>query len=50
MAVEKNYPMFSNPMRHDQFLSALRGGEAAPLRTRCYGRPEGQRRRPAGSS
>ncbi len=25
MAVEKNYPMFSRPMNHDEFLSALRG-------------------------
>ena len=28
-AVEKNYPMFSKPMTHDEFLSALKGGTAA---------------------
>jgi ureidoacrylate peracid hydrolase len=25
MAVEKNYPMFSKPMNHDEFLSTLKG-------------------------
>lgn len=25
LAVEKNYPMFSRPMTHDEFLAALRG-------------------------
>jgi ureidoacrylate peracid hydrolase len=27
MAVEKNYPMFSRPMKHDEFLEALAGKE-----------------------
>jgi ureidoacrylate peracid hydrolase len=29
MAVEKNYPMFSRPMKHDQFLNELSGEEMA---------------------
>src|ERR1700733_3148146 len=28
VAVEKNYPMFSRPMTHGEFLSTLKGGEA----------------------
>ncbi|HEY5341442.1 MAG TPA: cysteine hydrolase [Candidatus Aquilonibacter sp.] len=29
LAIEKNYPMFSRPMTHDQFLEALTGTELA---------------------
>lgn len=35
MAVEKNYPMFSRPMTHQQFLAALQG-EGAEVATRGY--------------
>jgi ureidoacrylate peracid hydrolase len=28
LAVEKNYPMFSRPMKHDEFLGTLQGAEA----------------------
>ena len=28
-AVEKNYPMFSKPMTHEEFLSDLQGGKPA---------------------
>jgi nicotinamidase-related amidase len=28
LAVEKNYPMFSKPMTHDEFLTSLESGEA----------------------
>ncbi|MGA7747259.1 MAG: isochorismatase family protein, partial [Candidatus Aquilonibacter sp.] len=27
LAVEKNYPMFSRPMKHDEFLGTLEGAE-----------------------
>jgi ureidoacrylate peracid hydrolase len=30
LAVAKNYPMFSHPMKHDQFLNELSGEEMAP--------------------
>jgi ureidoacrylate peracid hydrolase len=36
MAVEKNYPMFSRPMNHDEFLSELSGQEAAEIAGRGY--------------
>jgi hypothetical protein len=29
LAVEKNYPMFSRPMEHDEFLQELGGQETA---------------------
>jgi nicotinamidase-related amidase len=35
LAVEKNYPMFSYPMTHEDFLKALQGEAAAP-ETRGY--------------
>ena len=25
LAIEKNYPMFSHPLKHDEFLARLRG-------------------------
>jgi ureidoacrylate peracid hydrolase len=36
LAVEKNYPMFSRPMDHDEFLSELSGKEAAETTGRGY--------------
>jgi ureidoacrylate peracid hydrolase len=35
-AVEKNYPMFSRPLDHEEFLSELSGGAAAIGKTRGY--------------
>jgi ureidoacrylate peracid hydrolase len=35
-AVEKNYPMFSKPMTHDEFLSGLKGGKAVETKSRGY--------------
>ena len=35
-AVEKNYPMFSKPMTHDEFLSSLKDGKPAEAKTRGY--------------
>jgi nicotinamidase-related amidase len=29
LAIEKNYPMFSRPMAHDEFLNELEGKEPA---------------------
>jgi ureidoacrylate peracid hydrolase len=36
VAVEKNYPMFSRPMTHQEFLSTLGGAEAADVKSRGY--------------
>jgi ureidoacrylate peracid hydrolase len=36
VAVEKNYPMFSRPMTHTEFLSTLKGGQAAATKSRGY--------------
>jgi ureidoacrylate peracid hydrolase len=36
MAVEKNYPMFSKPMTHGDFLAALGGAGTAETRSRGY--------------
>lgn len=36
LAVEKNYPMFSRPMNHDEFLSEMSGKEAAETTGRGY--------------
>jgi ureidoacrylate peracid hydrolase len=36
LAVEKNYPMFSRPMNHDEFLAELSGKEAAESTGRGY--------------
>jgi len=36
LAVEKNYPMFSRPMNHDEFLTELSGQEAAQTSGRGY--------------
>src|SRR5271170_1094489 len=35
LAVEKNYPMFSKPMTHDEFLSSL-SGKAVETKSRGY--------------
>ena len=35
-AVEKNYPMFSKPMNHGEFLSSLKGETAAADTSRGY--------------
>jgi len=35
-AVEKNYPMFSKPMTHDEFLSSLKGEKAVETKSRGY--------------
>jgi ureidoacrylate peracid hydrolase len=35
-AVEKNYPMFSKPMAHGEFLSSLKGGAAVVDSSRGY--------------
>jgi ureidoacrylate peracid hydrolase len=34
LAVEKNYPMFSRPMNHDEFLAELSGKETAATQSR----------------
>jgi ureidoacrylate peracid hydrolase len=34
LAVEKNYPMFSHPMNHDEFLAELSGKETAVTQSR----------------
>jgi ureidoacrylate peracid hydrolase len=36
MAVEKNYPMFSRPMTHQEFLLELRGAETVGTNSRGY--------------
>ena len=36
LAVEKNYPMFSRPMKHDEFLAELSGKEAGETAGRGY--------------
>ncbi len=36
VAVEKNYPMFSRPMTHTEFLSTLKGAQAAATKSRGY--------------
>ena len=36
LATEKNYPMFSRPMNHDEFLSELGGDRAAKTKSRGY--------------
>ncbi len=36
VAVEKNYPMFSRPMTHDEFLSMLKGSGAVETKSRGY--------------
>jgi ureidoacrylate peracid hydrolase len=36
VAVEKTYPMFSKPMTHDEFLSALKGAQTADIASRGY--------------
>ncbi|WP_413990843.1 cysteine hydrolase [Labrys okinawensis] len=36
LAVEKNYPMFSRPMMHQEFLAELRGAGAAETKSRGY--------------
>jgi len=36
LAVEKNYPMFSRPMNHDEFLTELSGKEAVETTGRGY--------------
>jgi nicotinamidase-related amidase len=36
LAVEKNYPMFSRPMNHDEFISELSGERVAEAKTRGY--------------
>ncbi len=36
VAVEKNYPMFSRPMTHEEFLSMLKGTETAETKSRGY--------------
>jgi ureidoacrylate peracid hydrolase len=36
LAVEKNYPMFSRPMNHDEFLTELSGQEVAQTSGRGY--------------
>ena len=38
-AVEKNYPMFSEPMTHDEFLTGLKEGKAVETRSRGYEAP-----------
>ena len=35
-AVEKNYPMLSKPMTHDEFLSGLKSGKAVETKERGY--------------
>jgi ureidoacrylate peracid hydrolase len=36
LAVEKNYPMFSRPMNHDEFLTELGGEKTAEATGRGY--------------
>src|SRR3989442_955153 len=36
LAVEKNYPMFSRPMAHEEFIAELGGKEAAETTGRGY--------------
>jgi ureidoacrylate peracid hydrolase len=36
MAVEKNFPMFSRPMTHDEFLAELAGEEEVEVAGRGY--------------
>lgn len=36
LAVEKNYPMFSRPMNHDEFLGALEGAQTVENTGRGY--------------
>jgi ureidoacrylate peracid hydrolase len=36
LAVEKNYPMFSRPMNHDEFLAEVSGGAKAETESRGY--------------
>jgi ureidoacrylate peracid hydrolase len=36
VAVEKNYPMFSHPMTHTEFLSELTGGQVVETQSRGY--------------
>ena len=36
LATEKNYPMFSRPMNHDEFLSELGGDQAAKTKSTGY--------------
>lgn len=36
LAVEKNYPMFSRPMNHDEFLAELSGEAVAETESRGY--------------
>jgi len=36
LAVEKNYPMFSRPMNHDEFLAELSGKEVVETQSRGY--------------
>jgi ureidoacrylate peracid hydrolase len=36
VAVEKNYPMFSKPMTHTEFLATLKGEQAAAAKSRGY--------------
>ena len=36
LAVEKNYPMFSRPMNHDEFLAELGGKEVVETQSRGY--------------
>lgn len=42
LAVEKNYPMFSRPMDHDEFLSELSGHEAVKISGRGYSNEGGE--------
>ncbi len=36
VAVEKNYPMFSRPMTHGEFLSMLEGSGVVETKSRGY--------------
>jgi hypothetical protein len=36
LAVEKNYPMFSRPMSHDEFLAELGGEREIATESRGY--------------
>ncbi len=35
-AVEKDHPMFSRPMTHEEFLSSLKSGKAVETKSRGY--------------
>jgi len=49
LAVEKNYPMFSRPMNHDEFLTELSRAAATDTPTRRASQPtQAVRARPAG--